>query len=342
MCKRSNTFTAYASALTLATLVTFTAFAPAHAGGHFISALHCVDIAYDESRGLLYITSGDRMLRYQLSSRSFQTPVKIRGASLMGMDISPDGSTAAIADANARNDLTYAHFVNLDTLNVNTVSFPEDGSIGTFTTAYGSNGDLLVSTTYQTSSGPTPLWLYDPSNGSETDLAQISGNRTMLTPSAGGDYVALAEGNSSQGPFGYYQFSTGTLDLNGSSANFNFEIGVNKDATLYAIPTYMGTLIANAGLQLTGTVIGTNGGNIPIAAAFSPTRDRAYFPFTGTTDVYVYDTKNWTQVRTYDFKDTFQWNGGYAFGQGRTKLSKDGSLLFVTVTGGVRYRYLKL
>ena len=307
------------------------------AGVKLVGAPNRVDIVYDDSRGLLYITSGDQMLRYQLSTQSFQTPVTISGANLYGMDISPDGSTAAIADTNYGSN-SYVHLVNLDTLAVNTVQFPLDGSAGTYTVAYGGNGDLVVSSEFN-GSGWVNLWLYDPSTSTETNIGSVRQN-TMLTASANGKMVALAEANESNGPFGYYAFKSGTLDQNGTTNWFNFEIGVNKNATLYALPTYGGTYIADQNLNLTGTVIGTYGGNIPIGVAFDPTRSRAYFPFTGTTDVEVYDTKTWTLVKSYDFKDSFQWVGNGAFVQGRTKLSKDGSLLFVTVTGGVGYRKL--
>lgn len=307
------------------------------ASGRFVSAPNRVDIAYDDARGLLYITSGDEMLRYQLSTKSFQTPVTITGANLYGMDISPDGSTAAIADTNYGSE-SYVHLVNLDTLAVNTVQFPLDGDAGTYTVAYGGNGDLVVSSEFN-GSGWVTLWLYDPTTNTETNIGSVRQD-TMLTASANGKKVALAEANQSNGPFGYYAFRSGALNQNGSTGWFNFEIGVNRNATLYALPTYGGTYIADQNLNLTGTVIGTYGGNIPIAAAFNPTRNRAYFPFTGTTDVEVYDTKTWTLVKSYNFEDTFNWVGNGAFAQGRTKLSKDGSLLFVTVTGGVRYRHI--
>jgi hypothetical protein len=336
MRKLASLFVSSCSALTLIGLVTFGAFSPAWADGKFVSASNRVDIAYDDTRGLLYITSGDEMLRYQLSTQSFQTPVTISGANLMGMDLSPDGSTAAIADTNYSGGDNYVHLVDLDTLAVNTASFPENGSAGTYTVAYGGNGDLVVSSQYS-GSGWIDLWLYDPSTGTETNIGSVRQN-TMLTPSANGKVVALAEANQTGGPFGYYNFKSGTLDQNGNADGwFLFEIGVNKNATLYAIPTYDGTFIANKDLSLTDTVIGTYGGSLPIAAAFHPKKHLAYFPFTGTTDVEVYDTKTWTEVKSYDFEDTFNWVGNDAFVQGRTKLSKDGSLLFVTVTGGVRY-----
>jgi hypothetical protein len=311
------------------------ALSPASAAGQFISAPNRVDIAYDDSRGLLYITSGDEMLRYQLSTKSFQTPVTISGAALEGMDISPDGSTAALADTAYGNNDNYVHLVNLDTLAVSTVDFPLDGAAGTYTVAYGKNGDLLASCQFN-GSGSVPLWLYDPATGAETNLGSVSQD-TMLRSSANGQVIALAESNNSGGPFGYYNFKTGDLDQSGGTNWFNYEIGVNKNATIYAIPTYGGTYIADQNLALTGTVIGQYAGEQPVAAAFHPKKDLVYFPFAGTSNVEVYSTKTWTEVKSYDVGQTFESNGNYAFVDGRTKLSKDGSMLFVTVTGGVQY-----
>lgn len=330
-----SSFARFRSAFAIAALLAFAALSAAHAAGTFVSASNRIDIAYDDSRGLLYITNGDEMLRYQLSTQSFETPVTISGSALMGMDISPDGSTAAIADANYGGGSNFVHLVDLDSLDVTTVSFPADGAAGTFTVSYGSDGRLVVSCSYN-GSGWVPLWLYDPSSGAETDLGTVTQD-TMLRSSANGKVVALAESNNSDGPFGYYAFASGQLNQDGSTGWFNYEIGVNKNATIYAIPTYGGTYIADQTLSLTGTVIGQYAGEQPIAAAFHPKKNLVYFPFAGTTNVEVYNTKTWTEVKSYDFEDTFQSPGNHAFVQGRTKLSKDGSLLFVTVTGGVRY-----
>lgn len=308
---------------------------PAAAKVKFVSAPSRVDIVYDDTRGLLYITSGSQLLRYQLSTKSFLTPVTI-GGSLEGIDISPDDSTVAIADTtyNADNDTNWIWLVNLDTLAVSQVQFP--GAFGgTFTVAYGGDGKLLVDSTFN-GSGWVPLWLYDPSNGSETDLGSVRQN-TMLQTSHNGKVAALAESNDSGGPFGYYKFRSGVLNQNGTTGWFNYEIGVNYNAGIYAIPTYGGTYIADQNLQLTGTVIGTYAGAQPVAAAFHPKKSLVYFPFATTTNVEVYDTTTWTEVKSYDFKSTFGSNGNYAFVNGRTKLSRNGSLLFVTVDNGVGY-----
>src|SRR5204863_3865455 len=58
----------------------------------FISAPNRVDMVYDQGRDILYITSGNQVLRYQLGSGSFLTPFQLSG-SLKGVDLSPDGNT---------------------------------------------------------------------------------------------------------------------------------------------------------------------------------------------------------------------------------------------------------
>jgi hypothetical protein len=304
----------------------------------FISAPNRVDTVYDDTRGLLYITSGSQILRYQLSSNSFLSPISV-GGSLEGIDISPDESTIAVADETFDNvnNTNAIHLVNLDTLGVTTVNFPlQDLEGGTFTVAYGGDGNILVSSLFEGSGGDVPLWLYNPVKNTQTNAGSVLQN-TMLQTSANGKVTALAEGDNSGGPFASYTFKKGVLNQGGGTGWFNYEIGVNSKATIYAIPTYGGTWIADKNLHLTGTVIGTYAGQQPVAAAFHPKKPLVYFPFAQTTNVEVYSTKTWTEVTSYNFGSTFGSNGNYAFVNGRTKLSKDGSLLFVTVANGVGY-----
>jgi len=161
----------------------------------------------------------------------------------------------------------------------------------------------------------------------------------MLSPNARRSVVAFAEGDNSGGPYGTYLVKKGQLKqiYPQGTGYFNAEIGVDRKARIYAIPTNGGTFIADKNLNLTGIVIGQKDGPQPLAAAFHPSKDRAYFPWSTTTQVKVFDTNTWTELDSYDFEDTFAPAGAYGYLQGRTKLSKDGSLLFVTVTNGVRY-----
>jgi hypothetical protein len=52
--------------------------------------------------------------------------------------------------------------------------------------------------------------------------------------------------------------------------------------------------------------------------------------------VKVYNTNTWTETRAYNAGSEFGSNGNYAFRNGRIKLSKNGTLLFVAVANGVQ------
>ena len=311
----------------------------AAAEGVFVSSANRVDIAYDDLRGVLYISEGPQLLRFDLSSRTFLAPLTL-GGSLNGMDISPDGSTLVVADTALSGGQPCIHLVNLVTLATQTpcvqASFGEGGS---FTAAYGSDGSILVATQYQ-GSGWVPLRRYFPAAGTVTQIASVRQN-TMLRASADHSVIALAESNISDGEFDSFVVATGAYTheegyTNGTSA-FNYEIAVSPDAQQFAIPTYLGTVFTDANLAKLSTVVGTYAGGQPIGVAYNPVNTSIYFPWAGTSQVYVYDRTTLTQTGSYNLSGTFGSNGNYAFVNGRAKTSGDGRLLFVTVDGGVRY-----
>ena len=83
----------------------------ASAQAEYVSVPTRVDILHDEARDLLYIsTSTGSVLRYQLSSKTFLTPISIPSSSLGGIDLSPDGNTLAVASF----DVTSLHLVDLE------------------------------------------------------------------------------------------------------------------------------------------------------------------------------------------------------------------------------------
>ena len=86
----------------------------AFAIGTFIPATNRVDMVYDDARSLLYISSGGDVLRYDLTSDSFLTPFHV-GFSLLGMDLSPDGNTLAVADAVSGGGSNWVHLIDLPT-----------------------------------------------------------------------------------------------------------------------------------------------------------------------------------------------------------------------------------
>lgn len=299
----------------------------------FIPAPDRVDMVYDTARDVLYITSGDSVLRYKMSTDSFLKPYKFGSGNLSGIDLSPDGNTLAIADRN----ITGIHLIDLttNTIKPDIMFTPSSGEAGSFTLAYGSDGALLVTTQFN-GSGWVPLRRLDPSTGAVTTIDNMINQDSMLSASADGNCIGFAESNSSSGPVNIYDIATQTVTKSANTTWFNYEIGANRDCTQFAVPTYGGTFIYNGSLTKLGT-LGTYAGAQPISAAYHPTKDIVYFAWTQSKEVRAYDTNSYSQVGSFDTGHTFQNTGNYAFVEGRLKVARDGSYLFVTIADGVHF-----
>ena len=81
--------------------------------------------------------------------------------------------------------------------------------------------------------------------------------------------------------------------------------------------------------------------NIPsrehMGIVYHPRRNFVFLTQAGSSLIEAYDTQNYTKAKELDFSFEFQWSGGNAFEEGRLRISDDGSLLFCTVQGGIRY-----
>jgi len=312
---------------------------PASAAGTLIPAPQRVDMVHDDSRGLIYISQGGEVLRYHIASGGFLSPI-VLGGQLKGLDISADNGTLAVADDLSDSASGWVHLVSLEDLTARTMPFAKNGNYesGTFSVRFAADGKLYATTEFW-GSGWTPLRRLDPITGVWTQLASVR-QATMLSTSGDGDTVAFAESNISSGAWGLIDIPTGQVVrregyTNGTSW-FNFEIGTDRLGSQFAIPTYGGTFIYNDAYQKVAT-IGQYAGPQPIGVAYHPVERSAYFPWAGSGQVRVYDMNTFTQTASHDFEDNFTSTGNHAYVRGRTRLSKDGSLLMVSVTGGVRF-----
>lgn len=320
-------------------LLFFTLQHEAKAAGTLIPAPARVDMVYDSARDIVYITSGSSVLRYQPGTNSFLPPFELSG-SLNGIDLSPDGETLAVADRQRSETMVWIYLVDLRTGLSRKASFPRAFSEGgTFTVAFGGDGAVLVTSTYE-GSGWVPLRRYDPATGITTQIAASVRQDSMLTSSADGSVTGFAESNISDGRFGRYRIADGNLlrksGYTDGTSWFNYEMGVNRDGTQYAIPTYGGTYIYDGNLSRI-TILGQYAGPQPIGVVYHPAENIVYFAWTGSTEIRAFDTSSFAQLAAYNFEHNFTNTGNWAFQQGRLKISRDGSLLLATVNGGVRY-----
>jgi hypothetical protein len=338
-------------ALLIAGAIVIAAAGGADAEGTFIPAPSRVDMVHDPTRNILYITSGPDVLRYSLDAQQSLAPFRL-GGSLMGVDLTSDGNTLAVADRSftgvpTGHGLNWIHLIDLRNEAHRQIFFDRAfAEIGTFTVACGSDGSCLVTSEYS-GSGWVPLRKVDPGSGATTvltlgpdfiDRIGVDQN-TMLSSSADRSVIGFAEANASDGPWGVYRVTDGQAShrtgyQNGTSA-FNYEIGVNRNGSQFAIPTYLGAFIYDSSFAKIATVGQYSNG--PVGVVYHPLSDIVYFAWVGTRQLRAFDTRTFRQVAAYDVEYTFQPNGNFAFMDGRMKISRDGLSLFVTVGGGVRY-----
>ncbi|MEH6460293.1 cadherin-like domain-containing protein [Chitinimonas sp. JJ19] len=306
----------------------------AQAAGTLVSAPLRKDMAYDAQRGTLIISNGDQLVRYALASQSYLPPL-VLGGKLMGMDISPDGTTLAVADGSYDAATLWVHLVDLQTNAVEKVSFPLDFyEAGSFTVAFADNNRLLISSQFA-GSGWVPLRAYDRNSKVTTKLGSVRQN-TMLAASADRSVVVYAENNSSAGDYGRLLTSPGAvLEKLGSTGSYLYEIGVSRDGKQVTVPSYMGATVHEllAGSKRT---LGAYAGAQPVGLAYHPKADRVFYTWATTRKVMEYDSASMTVVAEHDLENTFDHPGNHAFVEGRLKLSPNGSWLFATVEGGVR------
>jgi hypothetical protein len=317
----------------------------ATAVGTFISAPNRVDMVHDAARDTIYITEGSNILRYHVASATFLTPI-VLGGQLSGIDLSPDRATLAVADRTSAPGELWVFLVRLSDLAVTKVSTPKESSYedGTWAVAFGADGTLIATSRFA-GSGWVPMRRLDPSNLTWAKLGTSYPSNTfrqdsMVSASGDGKVIAFAESNISDGAWGTYDMSTGHLvrrqGYTDGTSWFNYEIAANANGSQFAIPTYGGTFIYNSAYSKIAS-IGTYAGPQPVGAAYHPVEPLIYFPWSTTGEVREYNAISLAQTGSYDFEDTFQNNGNRAYVQGRTRLSRDGSILMTSVTGGVRF-----
>jgi hypothetical protein len=346
--QRSSSMTRLLASVVLVIALLF-CLVPVQAAGIFIPAPNRADMVHDAKRNVVYITDGGTVLRYDLTQQSFLEPF-ILGGDLKGIDLSPDENTLVVADTSHDDTTGWVHVIDLETEAVSRATFSLDGiEGGSWSVAFGKDGKALVTTRFR-GSGWVPLRLLNPATETYSIVKDTSypnlvidatvRQDSMLCSSADGTIIAFEESNISDGAWGRYRVSDAELvrrmGYDKGTSWSNYEIGVNRDGTQYAIPTYGGAYIYNAAYKRMA-LIGQYAGPQPVGVVYHPSQDIVYFSWQGTQEVRSFDTITYREVARYNFQSVFQNNGNRAYVDGRLKISRDGRLLFATVSGGVRY-----
>ncbi|MDT4331881.1 YncE family protein [Methylomonas sp. MED-D] len=321
----------------VAGIVLFFSGLTAHAEAGFIADANRYDIAYDTVRQVLFISGGTTVRRYDMVAKKFLTPITL-GGQTAGMDISADGKLLAVANLSRGAKQNFIDVINLRTLAVKRVGFDLSfGEGGTFTVAFDELSNILVSSNYE-GSGWVPLRKINYFTKAVSELGSVRQN-SMLAASADRHTIAVAESNISNGAWGVYKAGDEQYQSNNATNWFNFEIGISYTGSQIAVPTYGGTIILDS--KQVFPAVGEYAGVTPIGAAYAPVGNKVYFPMANSDYISVYNSDTMTEVAQIKVPGNFDWNGNFAFGEGRVKVASDNSFLFSTLDSGVYFAPLR-
>jgi hypothetical protein len=298
-----------------------------------IPAAGRVDMAYDTARQVLYISGGPQLRRFDLQTKQFLMPI-VLGGKTWALDISADGKQLAVANRSRGARQVFVDVVNLETLLSKRVAFARSTlEGGTYGVAFDADGLLLVTgaNDYGASARP-PVRRYNRLTQAIELMGEANGV-SSVTPSAHHHWIAIAEGNDSSGPFGFYTTGDTTyrsqFHLNHSAMT---QVGISPMGAQITVAAYSGYVFRNLDpFAVVGSALGV---------AYSPTKLSVYFPVTGTSAIAEHETRKMARIGTITVPGTFDWSGSGPFVEGQTKVSSDGRYLFSTLDGGVFYTSL--
>ncbi|HEX9047425.1 MAG TPA: DUF4190 domain-containing protein [Verrucomicrobiae bacterium] len=290
--------------------------------GFFIPAAGRWDMAHDAKRNLLYISAGDVVLRYELGSKAFLTPLAL-GGELRGIDLSADNEFLAVADLSEKNGNIGIHLVDLTSGTDTPVAFvAERNEGGTYSVAFGIDGGVWITSTHH-GSGETPLRKFSLTDRHTRMVGRV-GKDTALAASANREFIALA---TSAGYYGRFDCRAKSLPPLLRANTSLSHVGISRDGSQWALPTFGSLVLAGASVpQLSQMGV--------LDAAYHPLQDYLFFTRGHAPTIAVYETANFTKVKDLELGERL--DSDKTLGQGRLHLSSDGKYIFCTVNGGIR------
>jgi len=301
------------------------------------------DMVFDTLRGLLYITSGNSVLRYDLNQSKLLQPLTApEGSRLMGVDLSPDCSTLVAADATGSQGAVCVHVADLQSGTLSTQEFPAvEGETGTHAVAFARDGTVFVTSRSGAGrAGTVPMRRYDPRSGEWVVALEGAPHATMVSASADRAVIGFAgntggkvSGSFGGGCFGLIRVATGEV-VKAERPQPAYEVALNADGTQLAVPGMAGVAIYDQTLAAVGTVP-SPGSAKSLSAAYSPVMPFLQVAWGGGPIVGIYDTRDFERADSYQAPSRMEAGVATAFEGGRLRVSRDGSMLACAVEGGV-------
>jgi hypothetical protein len=307
----------------------------------FIPLSSAKDMVHDAQRGLLYITNGSKVERYDLASQTLLEPIVFSGT-LTGIDLAPNENRLAVTGAGGfplgKGGL---HVVDLSTNAIERVEYDLAFYEGPSVSAAFLNASEVLLTTSFNGSGTVPLRRINVDDASFEYVATVQQN-TRLSATPDRSRVAFTESNISNGPYGVYSTDTKAISRANLGFGYGAEVGISRDGDKIFMATG-GIHVALVDDQLklspmAPTYRNTDSGTIGVV--FSPINDLAFIAWTpgfyrDNPVLDVYNCKTMTPVGVIDAEPRFGDSFGLTYKSGRLKISRDGRTLFALAYNGV-------
>ena len=290
---------------------------------------------YDDTRGVLYVSTTDGLLRtYDPESEAFLPGPIALGGELGRLAIAPDDSALIVTDLTTDDTHGFLHHINLDDGTVTTLEYERQSlETGSYDVAFTSNQSALFTTRFA-GSGNIPLREIDTTDLTIRTRDDAPGfgmvrQDTLIFADPSGDRLFFAQANSSEGPTLIYeagddafiQANTWTFlgGANGAVATRDDHLALSRLNTALTVFDVNTLLTVELLPRLGGGVI------------YDATRPVMFAVDAQNDQVVAYGAPDYQELYRIDI------NEDVSVGQQEIALSEDGRTLFIATPSGFRH-----
>lgn len=309
----------------------------------FIQAPLRRDFTASPTGNILYVTYGPQIRMFDIRKKRELSGFLLPEADLVGIDLSPDGKTLAVADLKTLGNVGHVWLIEVETGYTRQVQYGlEFREGGSFSVAFAGDGSLLFSTVL--GSGQTPLRRHDPKTGETRIIARDLNSPAIFAASADRSVVVWTESGISDGPVGLYRTASGEIirreGYEFGVGFFTYAAATNAAGSRSVFPTYKGAFVFDGLLGKFQPPIGTYAGPQPVGAAYHPKQNLVYFSWATTNEIRVFGSLDLVEKARIPLTNpakplVFDHPGNQPYKPGHMRISPNGKYLFVAVSDGI-------
>jgi hypothetical protein len=277
----------------------------------------------------VYIGTPSEVLRYQLSTGTFLSPIAIPSSWLGDIDISPDSRYLAIADETYSANGVCLRIVDLDTLAQQSACTPgqDAGEGGTNSVVYGADGSFYANSV-MFNIPSVPLRRFTPATGQWQIIGTTAG-RSRLTTSGDAQTIGFTDYVYPTGSvWGFVDVPTGgVVRRTFTESRSAGALAIDRLGAQFAVHGEEGFFVFDDAYAHVGTIPDTWGMDLQ----YHPVERISYRIPYGSYVLQIHDMSTLQQTGTIDFGGDPNFGG-----MSDVQLSRDGSVIMTIVSDGVR------